>query len=772
MKLLPKSITTYRKLKFSYIILVILVALLVGSVSYTYFSSAFNKEIEQTNLVLLGHYQNIINNVLERTERLSLTLSVKQLQSNDLHYFFDHPIEGNYSKILNINRQLSETVAANFQTIDSVSIYYDPVKMLISSSTGVSFLSERANNVDIMEEWIEQLNARNHKNLWISEKNNIQTLTSDYYGKPVYSFVRAYPNTSNRAEVKGFIVVNIKAEVLNSIVSQFKNYDYGILFVVDELGDVILSSNPSDEYNEVLNELKYEISEAESVEPINENRDVEGKRVMASHVTLYNDWKVVYITSTDEFYSKTILIQRTIIVICLFAIIIGLIISVLFTRNIYNPLGDLIKRIFDSKSDDTPDEKNEYNIINNFIDNLSVKMETIEQVIENNRPLINHNMVTNLILGRITNEEEFNTFLELNGISMPHGNYRIMLLQFSDRQLRNIPMRDRQQIKYLVMNYIDSLSDSETVFVTSFYTEDEATVIVNTSHDLGKMKQVAETIIFHLENTIKLETRASIGEPVSVPTDLKLSYVDVKKISKYTFFLCDRKVFTEEVIVYANEEKSEMPAGLHEGFARALRERKMDEIKISISQFIDLARSGEYEYDVCWNQLVQFVSEVQHYIKQTDLNTYDLLEDIYEILTSMYDVIDFENWILSTVEKVFQTMDDLEEDKNTIIVKKAKDFVNDNLEKGFSLREVAEHVGWSSSHFSRIFKQVTEENFMDFVTKERIDRAKDILLYDLDANIEEIAFKVGYSSSAYFINKFKLECGMTPNTFRMIHNKD
>ena len=768
MNFFPKPISTFHKLKFSYILLVILVAFLISGVAYTCFSAAFNREIEQTNAVLLRHYQNVINTVLENADKLSLTLSVKQLNSNDIYYFFHNPLDGNYAKILSIYRQLKETMLANFEIVDSICVYYDSAQMLISSTTGVNFLDEYRDDYWANNDLVIQIDAGRGNNKWLDKTDTIKSLILANSENTIYSFIRPYPSTSNASQIKGFIAVNINKDALNSVVSQFKDLNYGILYIVDESGKIILNSHPTTQSDYLLCNMEFDTYEGVSYEPINEIVDIDGQKIMVSHVNLYNGWKLVHAISINEFYSKTILIRKTIAVICFIAIVLGLVIAELFTRNIYTPLKLLINKIFDSKNESVTNIKNEYSIINKYIDNLSIRMEEIEQIIDNNRPLINHTLVTNLALGKITTEEELNGLLELNGITMPHDNFRVILIQFSERQFNNITMGNKQRIKYLVTDYIDSLSDAESVFVTGFNSEHEATIIVNTCKSLKEIEQLAVEVISHLESFVKLEVRISIGKPVEIPTDLKFSYTHAKNILKYAFFRPDKKIFTEENNLNIKNVKEKMPADLMENFCRALRERKLDEIQLHISRYVELAQSGQFTYDTCWDQLVKFVTELEDYIEITKLNIDNLKEDTYGILLSMYDIYDFEKWLINKIGKVFQALNQVEEDKNSIVVQNAISFVLDNLENGPSLREVAEHVCLSPSHFSKIFKQVTGKNFVDFVMEERINKAKNILLEDDQITIEEVAQKVGYNSTAYFINKFKLVHGVTPKNFRLL----
>lgn len=88
-----------------------------------------------------------------------------------------------------------------------------------------------------------------------------------------------------------------------------------------------------------------------------------------------------------------------------------------------------------------------------------------------------------------------------------------------------------------------------------------------------------------------------------------------------------------------------------------------------------------------------------------------------------------------------------------------------NYALDISLESVAEIVGASPSHFSKLFKQYFGVTFMDRLTSIRIEQAKKLLL-TTDKSTREIGEAVGYPSITYFNSKFKKETGLPPAEYR------
>lgn len=98
-----------------------------------------------------------------------------------------------------------------------------------------------------------------------------------------------------------------------------------------------------------------------------------------------------------------------------------------------------------------------------------------------------------------------------------------------------------------------------------------------------------------------------------------------------------------------------------------------------------------------------------------------------------------------------------------------KDYIDRNYKKDISAKDVAGILGYSDVYFSKVFKQLFDDNFINYLTKIRMDRAK-LLLKDVSFNIKEVGKSVGYADSNYFTKVFKRSIGISPSEYRSKHN--
>lgn len=104
------------------------------------------------------------------------------------------------------------------------------------------------------------------------------------------------------------------------------------------------------------------------------------------------------------------------------------------------------------------------------------------------------------------------------------------------------------------------------------------------------------------------------------------------------------------------------------------------------------------------------------------------------------------------------------------MVYKAIDYVKSRLHREVTVAECAAQVHLSGSYFSSLFKKVTGLTLTQFVTAERIRKAKAMLIEGVP--VQEIASAVGYEERRYFSDMFKRSTGMTPSEFRESYQLD
>lgn len=139
-----------------------------------------------------------------------------------------------------------------------------------------------------------------------------------------------------------------------------------------------------------------------------------------------------------------------------------------------------------------------------------------------------------------------------------------------------------------------------------------------------------------------------------------------------------------------------------------------------------------------------------------------------DYLTTMMSMEDYEqmrNWFMEKISICCQNILGKRKESSNNTVYMAKEYIKANYNKMLNLDEVSYYVNISPYYFSKIFKEETGENFIDYLTNIRIEKAKE-LLGGTEYSMKEIGIMTGYSDPNYFSRTFKKKTGVTPTEYR------
>ena len=116
---------------------------------------------------------------------------------------------------------------------------------------------------------------------------------------------------------------------------------------------------------------------------------------------------------------------------------------------------------------------------------------------------------------------------------------------------------------------------------------------------------------------------------------------------------------------------------------------------------------------------------------------------------------------------------ELMEDKKAILIEKIKNVIiemihyADEAPKTNFSDYISEKLGHSYPYLAAHFSEVTGITIEQYIISHKIERVKELLLYD-ELNLTEIAHKLNYSSVAHLSNQFKKITGLTPSYFKKL----
>ena len=147
-----------------------------------------------------------------------------------------------------------------------------------------------------------------------------------------------------------------------------------------------------------------------------------------------------------------------------------------------------------------------------------------------------------------------------------------------------------------------------------------------------------------------------------------------------------------------------------------------------------------------------------------DLGVVEVLEDVSP-----------ETWDLLALNLLKSGLE-LLEDKRSILIEKIKAVIIEMIHYDEETPKVnysdyiSEKLNYDYTYLSNVFSEVKGITIQQYIIINKIERVKELLLYD-QLTLTEIAYRLNYSSVAHLSNQFKKITGLSPSFFKKMKHK-
>lgn len=345
----------------------------------------------------------------------------------------------------------------------------------------------------------------------------------------------------------------------------------------------------------------------------------------------------------------------------------------------------------------------------------------------------------------------------------------------------NCELKDYRLIQFTLFTYNDN---------SAFDKEDEQTHILvnNILEQICKRQSCCELIYFqnhyliiHKNSNLKnlqLQISTAMKEYLNATAYFGIS----SNLSDYTAFpqgieesqcALECSIFYQNLYLTYFEEisKEHVPSFSKEDddfLFSALLERNFS-ISFSICQkLIEQVTTAHYLKSECLFYFNEILSVYARVARKTECSIDFILENNHNIFELLQAKANYSS-CMELFKKFTKHFISIIEEKKTSTVRKEilqiENYVKQHYSEEIDLNTISELLNMCPSHISNLFKKETGINFSSYLTKVRMDAAKQ-LLQNSDTLIYEIAESTGYSNSGYFGKVFKKFFGITPEEYK------
>ncbi len=741
-----------RLLFISAVLVIALVTVVAGAV-YTYSSSKIKSSMSEVSIKLLNQVEVFTDTYIFRKAEVFAAqnfISVKPGSETDRLYGTE-PLGTRF--MYDYYTNLSAMVDAE-DFVENVHIYL-PHRNMIMSSEGISYLDDESKYTRSTAEKKQIFEQGMSGRKWINTYRNSN-------GINVMTFILRY---SPYADVipKAMIAVDINEESLQSAFKNIENDDEARIEIIDEMGNIISTSNKA---------LLYEdISDEKYIKKIIESDDetgyfvskIDGEKKLVSYFkSEYNNWNYISTRNIDVVYMNTRVILIFTLIIYLLAVLIGILGVYFVSKSYYMPIHNLANFVGVLTGKGRVGDA--YSFLSDAIYQLGDDIKQYKKLASDVLPIARSNFAYEIIHNKNISDEYLKKHYEIIGMTGEYRAFAVISCKFIETEVDN-----DAYFKYSFIEYLNSLNNDNTTVLC--LNEAQSLIVVICSKNertLGIQTFLNDTKKLLSQQDMNLHLY--VGNVAYDINDVSRIYERLHEMQKYSFIYSGFKVFYLKELEMSEKNVSTLDCEtLFKELEKSIDNRDENETLLCISQIVNTLKNGSFSYDYVQQFLMRLLNFVSNYMKERNIETDDIVKE-KESLYDIYKTADTLDQIMGFIQNVCLNIiyKNNDEEKEYEISTRIKEFINslpDEEMKNVTLMYVADNLMLSQAYISRMFKNETGERFIDYLTNNKLERCAEILK-DKSVKIKDVCDMMGYSNSNYFIRKFREKYGITPKQYQ------
>lgn len=380
---------------------------------------------------------------------------------------------------------------------------------------------------------------------------------------------------------------------------------------------------------------------------------------------------------------------------------------------------------------------------------------------------LNLNFLNRLLDSKILEQNMIEQLLQNTGIAISDSSCYVCVL-FYDQKDQQLPYQQ------LIACLDDEFSQEKHIFWK--HGENQIVGILNTSDSLP------------FQNALKCQTAIQkknlpmpligIGDIVSGLMECSYSYNRALTSITYRLYDDTSGIFTYEVLcsiqpVLKLTDIDCLP------LVQCIVQKDLEGIRTFCNDFIDRLLyvpmpPPNYVFSMCYSlfhMVEQEFASFSHQEIPSEMNAQDLyrltkLSQIREWMSrSLCHLSEFIDAVYGYGGNKYAKSPQNSVESDDAIIRKAKEFIHQNITGHIKIEDIAQQVHLSPSYFAIYFKNKTNINLRDYLLTEKMEYARRALM-NPNTSINEVSYNVGYGDYRSFSRAFKNVHGITPSDFQ------
>ncbi len=335
---------------------------------------------------------------------------------------------------------------------------------------------------------------------------------------------------------------------------------------------------------------------------------------------------------------------------------------------------------------------------------------------------------------------------------------------------RKLPVREVELYRFTIHNIMEeTMSAFCAGVVFRDFSENRYIALFNppASPDIGF---IAETVREHIDHYSRYTVSIGVGEAVQQVSDIPITYEQALKALSYNFYsggnstyrFRDIKGKDEMILMHAPESEKEFLLSIRSGN----KEKALGQLQQIIDSYFTENRLPRPEQWLeTFTGIVYLMKKEMMSHRIAELDQDELVEVKEWSIQDVRTVQQLRGSLITLCETCCDWVNRQRKKEAGHLIHQAVAYIRSSLHLNPSVSDCAASVHVSPSHFANIFRKVMGMPVNQFITQEKMDEAKELLIRDMQ--VKDVAEALGYADRAYFTELFKKNTGMTPSEYKM-----
>ncbi|MBD0381824.1 response regulator [Paenibacillus sedimenti] len=385
-------------------------------------------------------------------------------------------------------------------------------------------------------------------------------------------------------------------------------------------------------------------------------------------------------------------------------------------------------------------------------------------------PLLRERFLERLVTSCMKSEE-IERKCQMFDLTISGPSYTVFTLDIDEfhRKFYSDQAAEEELLRFAAHNILHEIAQKEHGGIV-FRTRDDKLVALlsgERNHIEMTCQTLAEHARYSIEKYLNMTVTIGIGRIYNELQDLPKAFLEALSALDYRFLLGKNRIIAIGDMEFGRSLDNPSYVHMEKKLLSAIKTGEKAAVSATLQDWIEEMKKAACPMDKCYGKLHKLLVALMNLLFETGSEEAAVLGDhSFMQIYARKTLDDVRSWL----EDVCLELVDLLAEKRTNVsqaqMEAAIAFIHEHYaDEQLSLQRVCNHIYMSMSYFSALFKPYTGETFVEYVTRYRLNKAKELLAHS-QLKTYELAAMVGYNDPQYFSVIFKRNTGMTPKEYR------